>query len=286
LKENMGERNHYQTLFVAETATAEEIRKAYFILAKKFHDDLNRSASPEERAFCEAALKEVNSAYEVLSRPDKRAAYDRSRRPAPTGPAPSSYSNPPAGDRRGQPHPVATPDRLEFGALHPGETRGMSFFLANEGDPARSCRLSVGTSRWIQVPGEVDKLPTRIPVEVHVPDASPASGLFGYIAVHMDGIRLDIAVSGRVEIPVQAAQQPQRGEVFSIFRAKGKPKRVQQNVNVKCPFCGFENPPGVSACQHCELPLARNGLLCPYCGERLPSSACNCPGCGKLVTLW
>jgi hypothetical protein len=281
----MGERNHYQTLFVAETATAEEIRKAYFILAKKFHDDLNRSASPEERTFCETALKEVNAAYEVLSRPDKRSAYDRSRRAAPAGAGPVPAPGPASTERRGQAHPVATPDRLEFGALHPGETRGMSFFLANEGDPARSCRLSVGTSRWIQIPNEVDKLPTRIPVEVHIPASSPACGLFGYIAVHMDGIRLDIAVSGRVEIPVQAVQ-PQRGEGFSIFRSKAKLKRVQPNVNVKCPFCGFENPPGVSACQHCELPLARSGLLCPYCGERLPSSACNCPGCGKLVTLW
>jgi hypothetical protein len=279
----MGEqRNHYQTLFVPETATGEEIRKAYFILAKKFHDDLNRSASLDERAFCEAALKEVNAAYEILSRPERRAAYDRSRRPAAAGVSP----NPPPAEPRRKPRPVVAPDRLDFGVLRPGEICGMSLFLANEGDPARSCRLSVGASRWIRVPAEVDRLPARIPVELHIASTTPAGGLSGSIAVQMDGVRLDIPINGRVEIPADPAR-PVRGEIFSaVNRPTGKTRREEANPNVKCPFCGFENPPGVTMCRHCELPLARNGLLCPYCGAKLPSSACNCPGCGRLVTLW
>jgi curved DNA-binding protein CbpA len=279
----MGEQhNLYKTLFVAETATADEIRKAYFILAKKFHDDLNRSASPEERAFCENALKEVNASYEILSKPDRRAAYDRSRRQ----PEAENQPNPVPNQARRQPHPVATPARLEFGVLRPGETRGMSFFLANEGDPARSCRISVGRDHWIKAAPDIDKLPTRIPVEVHIASTTPAGRLKGAILVQMDDIRLEVEISGMIELPPPAIRQG-RGGLFSSFnRNKPQARREEARSTVKCPFCGYENPPGAGACQQCELPLTRDGLLCPFCGERLPSSACNCPGCGKFVTLW
>lgn len=293
----MGEQdNLYKTLFVSESAAAEEIRKAYFILAKKFHDDLNRSASPEERAFCENALKEINGAYEVLAKPDRRAAYDRSRRQPQSGPKPTGNSvpdpKPNPNPKRGyqpppnRPEPVATPGLLDFGVLRPGDTRGMSFFLANEGDLARTCRLSVGRHLWIQVPPEVDKLPARIPVEVHIPENTPPGLLTGVIQVQMDSALLEIRIVGQIENPPPAAR-PNRGGIFtSLNRNQSQARGEEPKPKAKCPFCGFENPPGTRTCRHCELPLTRDSLTCPYCGERLPSSACNCPGCGKFVTLW
>lgn len=64
-------RDYYDILGVSRTATPEEIRRAYRRLARQYHPDVNKSPDAEER------FKEINEAYEVLSDPDKRAAYDR-----------------------------------------------------------------------------------------------------------------------------------------------------------------------------------------------------------------
>jgi molecular chaperone DnaJ len=64
-------RDYYEILGVSRTATQEEIRRAYRRLARQYHPDVNKSPDAEEK------FKEINEAYEVLSDPDKRAAYDR-----------------------------------------------------------------------------------------------------------------------------------------------------------------------------------------------------------------
>lgn len=65
------ERDYYEVLGIDRAATDEEIRKAFRKLAFKYHPDHNHADKAGER------FKEVNEAYEVLSDPDKRAAYDR-----------------------------------------------------------------------------------------------------------------------------------------------------------------------------------------------------------------
>jgi len=61
----------YETLAVSENASAEEIKKSYRKLARKYHPDINKDESAVDK------FKEINAAYEVLSDTDKKAQYDQ-----------------------------------------------------------------------------------------------------------------------------------------------------------------------------------------------------------------
>jgi molecular chaperone DnaJ len=68
----MAKRDFYEVLGVAKNADDDELKKAYRKLAMKHHPDRN----PDD-ASAEAKFKEAKEAYEMLSEPEKRAAYDR-----------------------------------------------------------------------------------------------------------------------------------------------------------------------------------------------------------------
>lgn len=63
-------KDYYEVLGVQRTATADEIRKAYRKLARKYHPDVNKNRDAEDR------FKELSEAYDVIGDPAKRKRYD------------------------------------------------------------------------------------------------------------------------------------------------------------------------------------------------------------------
>ena len=65
-------RDYYEVLGISKTADDAEIKKAYRVLAKKYHPDMNPGDAEAEKKF-----KEASEAYAVLSNPEKRRQYDQ-----------------------------------------------------------------------------------------------------------------------------------------------------------------------------------------------------------------
>ncbi len=65
-------RDYYEILGINKKASADEIKKAYRRLARKYHPDLNPGDAAAEKKF-----KEINGAYEILSDPKKKQEYDQ-----------------------------------------------------------------------------------------------------------------------------------------------------------------------------------------------------------------
>lgn len=84
----LAKRDYYEVLGVERGASEAEIKSAYRRLAKKYHPDLN----PGDKE-AEAAFKEVNEAYEVLSDDQRRARYDQFGHEDPTAGGYGGYSS-------------------------------------------------------------------------------------------------------------------------------------------------------------------------------------------------
>lgn len=64
-------KDYYRTLGVSPEASAEDIKKAFRKLARKYHPDVSKEPDAEQK------MREINEAYAVLSDPEKRAAYQQ-----------------------------------------------------------------------------------------------------------------------------------------------------------------------------------------------------------------
>ncbi len=76
-RETMAKKNFYQLLEVPKTASEEDIKKAYFQMARRFHPDrFDRKTVAAFKAPIDEVFDGITNAYRVLSNKDKRAAYD------------------------------------------------------------------------------------------------------------------------------------------------------------------------------------------------------------------
>ena len=66
--------NYYEVLKVKKTASSTEIKKAYHVLASKYHPDKH----PENQKYAEDMMKDINIAHEVLLDAESRRKYDES----------------------------------------------------------------------------------------------------------------------------------------------------------------------------------------------------------------
>lgn len=67
----MAKRDYYEVLGVSKGASADELKKAYRKLSKQYHPDINKADDAADK------FKEISEAYEILSDPQKKAAYDQ-----------------------------------------------------------------------------------------------------------------------------------------------------------------------------------------------------------------
>lgn len=67
----MAKKDFYEVLGVGKNAGADELKRAYRQKARKHHPDVDKSTGAEEK------FKEINEAYQVLSDPQKKSAYDQ-----------------------------------------------------------------------------------------------------------------------------------------------------------------------------------------------------------------
>ena len=99
--------DYYETLGVARTASADEIKQAFRKLARLHHPDVAKN-----KVAGEAKFKEINEANEVLSDPEKRRRYDELGANWQEGPG---GATPASGDGRRSAHPSGGAPDFEFG---------------------------------------------------------------------------------------------------------------------------------------------------------------------------
>lgn len=153
---------HYDTLQVERGASGDGVRAAYRRLAQKFHPDKHPG-----RDAAAAVMAQLNQAYEVLSDPDQRSAYDEWLA---------------AEEARAVPAPRFTPDRFGWGAWLVFATTSLAVLIVGyvvlaTWTPAAPAALAGGMTRAAApTPSEVPGGAVAVPAVHHSVPQHPTAG--------------------------------------------------------------------------------------------------------------
>jgi molecular chaperone DnaJ len=165
-------KDYYRILGVAETATSEEIKKAYRRLAKQYHPDTNPDNPQAADRF-----KEAGEAYGVLSDPEKRRQYDQVRKLGP-------FSNLGFGGRGAGGATAGNADGHRFSTDNLGDLGGLGDIFSSIFDLGRKRRGrgQSGAERGqdveisVEIPLQLAALGGKLPITVPVTEECATCG--------------------------------------------------------------------------------------------------------------
>jgi molecular chaperone DnaJ len=168
-------KDYYATLGVSASATADEIKKQYRKLAKRYHPDTNASDPKAGDRF-----KEISEAYTVLGDADKRKQYDEMRRLGAFGGQPFGAGRP-GGARRGGTTSAPGPganfrfEDFDIGGLGGlGDLFGSMFGNgAQGGGRTRGPERGQTVETTLEVPFRTAALGGKVPIELEVTEQCP-----------------------------------------------------------------------------------------------------------------
>ncbi|HET9275750.1 MAG TPA: J domain-containing protein [Gemmatimonadales bacterium] len=165
----MASKDFYQVLGVSESASQEEIKKAYRRLAKRYHPDANPNNTQASETF-----KQVSEAHAVLSDPEKRKKYDQMRKLGAFDPFTrgAGRGTAGAGARGGAAGGGGPGEMFDFGDLGGLGDIFSSIFRGGKREEPRG--ESIETS--LEIPFRTAALGGQVPVDLAVSDACPSCG--------------------------------------------------------------------------------------------------------------
>lgn len=225
----MADKNFYQKLGISETASAQEIKKAYRKLAKEYHPDVTGGDKAKEARF-----KEITEAYETLSDVKKKEAYDIHRKnPSPFAGG-GSYTGTSGFEdfMRRQSSSSSSKNRVDFEDLFssiPYGSADTDFFRSTGGERSTDLRANVeislpeavlGTEKTFTLePGRAQEKRITVRIPAGVEDGE-------IVRVPKQGRKNSRGIVGDLLLQVNVLPHP-------IFRRKGNDLEQEIKIRIK-----------------------------------------------------
>lgn len=204
---------HYEILEIAETASDEQIKKAYRRLAQEYHPDKVPPHLSRLKQDAQEKFKQINEAYEILSNPDKRREYDDLLMVLRKGEQKStSYNNQPDSQPTSSSFPQLYVNKKTFEFLNIQKNSHVSdsFTISNVGGGILSGPIKTN-KKWLKVSqNNIDTTKHKQDITFHVDTSGLAFGFrdTGTIEIQSNG------GAERVNVTLSIEPSPKRRNKF------------------------------------------------------------------------